>query len=491
MSCASEVRRLDAGDRLPSSRELVERHRVSPITVSRAIALLAQDGVVESRPGSGTYVSELSAPAAAVDHSWQTVALADRSVDISGVMQLSDSVEEGVLPLGAGYLHSSLQPTRALAAAFGHAARLPEVWDRPPAAGLRGLRAWFAASAAPGIDAHDVIITPGGQGAISAAFRALVPCGAPLLVESPTYQGAIAIARMAGIRHVPVPTDAEGIIPDLLAEAFSRTGAQALYIQPTYQNPTGAVLSPSRRSAVLGRRFGRWGIRDRGRLRPMAVVRASGTAAAPPRRSGGPGRLHHLAHEGRFAEPANRSVDSSRPGRRSTPIDTHRGRHVRAPDDSRGCARARERKRLESPPARPRPMRSLKRSHALASAVTAADAGQPARVDSTGRQCTCGWPSRRTSTTLEVALAARRNGVAVMPGRSFFSAEEAGSHLRLTFTGVPSEADLEEGVRRLVERCARARRRSEKRLALARLRDEAGIRPTLDVGRSRSSGSAW
>ena len=38
---------------------------------------------------------------------------------------------------------------------------------------------------------------------------------------------------------MPVPTDADGVIPELLAEAFSRTGAKAFYCQPTYQNPTG------------------------------------------------------------------------------------------------------------------------------------------------------------------------------------------------------------------------------------------------------------
>jgi DNA-binding transcriptional MocR family regulator len=444
-----EVQRLGAGDRLPSSRELVERHRVSPITVSRAIALLAQDGVVESRPGSGTYVSEPSAPAAAVDHSWQTVALADRSVDISGLMQLSDSVEEGVIPLGAGYLHSSLQPTRALAAAFGHAARLPEVWDRPPAAGLRGLRAWFAASAAPGLDAHDVIITPGGQGAISAAFRALVPSGAPLLVESPTYQGAIAIARMAGIRHVPVPTDAEGIIPDLLAEAFSRTGAQAIYIQPTYQNPTGAVLSPTRRSAVLAAASdaGAFVIED-----DYARWLSFGRRTPPPLLlDDQEGRVVYITSLTKVASPNLRIGALIARG----PV-ADRLRSIRIVDDMFVTRTIQEAAlELVSGNAWNRHLRDLarslaKRSHALASAVTEQmPASQLVSIPQGGNHLWVAIPENLDDA--QVALAARRNGVAVMPGRSFFSAEEAGSHLRLTFTGVPSEADLEEGVRRLVE----------------------------------------
>ena len=90
-----------------------------------------------------------------------------------------------------------------------------------------------------------MLITSGGQGALSAAFRALVPSGAPLLVESPTYPGALAAARAAGIRPVPVPTDQDGVIPEHLAEAFARTGAQALFCQPAYHNPPVPCSPPA------------------------------------------------------------------------------------------------------------------------------------------------------------------------------------------------------------------------------------------------------
>ena len=121
----------------------------------------------------------------------------------------------------------------------------------PRSPGLHGLRSWFARAASPDADAGDVLVTAGGQGAITAAFRALVPAGGPLLVESPTYPGALAVARAAGLRPVPVPADAFGVIPDLLADAFARTGALAFYCQPAYHNPAGTVLAGPRREAVL------------------------------------------------------------------------------------------------------------------------------------------------------------------------------------------------------------------------------------------------
>ncbi|WP_345711505.1 PLP-dependent aminotransferase family protein, partial [Kineococcus glutinatus] len=92
---------------------------------------------------------------------------------------------------------------------------------------------------------------PGGQAALSVVLRTLGSPGAPLLVEDPTYPGAVAAAQAAGMVPVPVPTDAEGVRADLLDDLLARTGATLAYLQPTYANPTGAVTSPQRRAAVL------------------------------------------------------------------------------------------------------------------------------------------------------------------------------------------------------------------------------------------------
>ena len=54
---------------------------------------------------------------------------------------------------------------------------------------------------------------PGGQAAISTVFRSLLPRGAPVLVESPTYFGVLAAARVAGLQLVPVPADQHGVRP--------------------------------------------------------------------------------------------------------------------------------------------------------------------------------------------------------------------------------------------------------------------------------------
>lgn len=238
------------GDALPSTRALVARHGVGPVTVSRAVARLAAEGVLVSEPGRGTYVAPPRAgrgdPA---DFGWQTVALADRAAGVEDLVELLTPAEPGTLVLSAGYLDATLQPTRLLADALARAARRPGAWHRPPLSGVPELRA--ALAGASGVDPNDVLVVPGGQAGISTVLRALVPAGSAVAVESPTYLGALVIARAAGLRPVPVPVDGDGLRPDLLAEALGRSGARLVYCQPAYANPTGVVTSAARRAEIL------------------------------------------------------------------------------------------------------------------------------------------------------------------------------------------------------------------------------------------------
>ncbi len=248
------MRRLAAvrspGDPLPSTRELVAAYRVSPVTVSRAVATLAGEGVLVTEPGRGTFVAlQRDAPAGPPDLGWQTVALAERVIDAGEAARLLALPEPGALVLNSGYLDAWLQPARALGDALARAGRRPGAWGRAPVSGIGELRTAMARLA--GADPADTLIVPGGQAGLSTAFRALTLPGSPVLVESPTYQGALAVSRAAGLRPVPVPTDADGVRPDLLDEAFALTGARVFYSQPTYANPTGSVLPPARRRAVL------------------------------------------------------------------------------------------------------------------------------------------------------------------------------------------------------------------------------------------------
>src|ERR1700722_4043033 len=89
-SLRAEVSRLAAGDRLTSSRDLVRRLGVSPVTGARAIGLLAAGGAGGAPPGSGTFVAPRRPPpdGSGADTAWQAIALGDRSVDARRVTDL-------------------------------------------------------------------------------------------------------------------------------------------------------------------------------------------------------------------------------------------------------------------------------------------------------------------------------------------------------------------------------------------------------------------
>src|ERR1700712_3333703 len=140
---------LPRGSRLPSVRELMARHRASPVTVQRALSRLAGEGLVVPRPGRGTFVAEKrGATEKAPDLGWQEVALADRPpLQASPLDALLALPPDGAIPLTGGYLHPDLQPVAALGAALGRAARRPEPWGRLAVEGLQPLREWFAREA--------------------------------------------------------------------------------------------------------------------------------------------------------------------------------------------------------------------------------------------------------------------------------------------------------------------------------------------------------
>ncbi len=243
---------LEPGTSLPSVRELSERYHVSPVTVTRAFKALSLEGRIQTRPGAGTFAAERASSAtSAIDTSWQSLTLGPRAPLGDEAALLLGQPRAELIPLGSGYPDERLQPTALLERATARAAKHPGAWGRASAAGLEDLRIWFVRELGGDFASQDALIAPGGQAAVACALRALVPPGETVLMESPTYFGALAVARSSGYTIAPVPIDQFGVRPDWLEQALQSSGAKVAYLQPTHQNPTGAILAPERRRAVL------------------------------------------------------------------------------------------------------------------------------------------------------------------------------------------------------------------------------------------------
>jgi DNA-binding transcriptional MocR family regulator len=431
------------GERLPSVRELMARHRAGPATVQRAIAELAARGLVEARPGRGTFVASREA-AVAADTSWQTVALGERAIDAEYLEDLIRPPEPGQLVLSAGYLPPDLQPVAALGAALGRAARRPGAWDRMPPPGLAPLRAHFASAVGGGATAGDVLICGGAQAALSGCLRALAAPGAPVLVEAPTYLGVLTSARAQGLRPVPVPTDADGVRPDLLADALAATGARLVYLQPVFANPHGVTLAASRRADVLAavRAAGAFLVED-------DAFRDTAVGPAPP-------PLFHDDPDGHVVHLRSLTKPSA-PGLRICAVVARgpaaaRLRDARIAEDLFVSGPLQEAAlELVGSPAWRTHLRRLRRvlkerRDACAAAVREYFGSRPGPLPGGGFNL---WvrldPGEDDRELVRRAAAA---GVLVFPGRAFFAAEPTAPFVRITYAAETPER-LAEGVRRL------------------------------------------
>ena len=246
-----------AGTQLPSTRQLVAQHSLSPVTVQKALRTLIAQGLIESRPGIGTFVR--SAPIARpYDYGWQTAALGIPRQKLPQVHASQRTLPNDFITLHSGYPDRELLPERLVKAAFSRVARSESVLQRTEPAGLPELQSWFAQELAeqtlPGLSAptaRDVIVLPGSQSGLGSIFRALVGEGHPMLIESPTYWGAILAAAQVGVSLIPIPAGPHGPDTHELDLAFERTGARAFYAHPNFANPTGVQWSPEVSERVL------------------------------------------------------------------------------------------------------------------------------------------------------------------------------------------------------------------------------------------------
>jgi len=421
-----------AGTKLPSVRELIRRHAVSPLTVQRIVAGLAREGLVEARPGSGTFVTPTPGPWP-VDVSWQTVALGSRPMPGETLSELTADIPPGMLSLATGYTDESLWPTSLLATATARAARRPEAWGRSPTQGHPALRTWFAGDAGGGARPDDVLVVAGGQAALSAAFRSLASPGDPVVLESPTYIGAIEAATLAGLRPVPVPVDANGLRTDLLDDALRSSGARLIYVQPRLANPTGSSLATDRRGELLeaARTAGAFVIED------DFARDLDGDRPAPPLFADDrDGHVLYVRSLTKSAAPALRiaAITARGPALR-------RLRNARLVDDFFVSSVLQEAAiGVVSATGWSRHLIRLRRAlgERMAAALAEIDRLDTIEVAVRSTRGFLHWVRLPTGLDdIDIAQRARGAGVPVSPGRSWFASEPEGAYLRLSVAATP------------------------------------------------------
>jgi 2-aminoadipate transaminase len=100
------------------------------------------------------------------------------------------------------------------------------------------------------VTADNILITSGSQQALDLIGRLFINRGDHIVVESPTYLGALQAWNAYGAQYITVPADEHGMDTDYLEEAL-RVGPKFIYVLPNFQNPSGSTLSLERRKRLI------------------------------------------------------------------------------------------------------------------------------------------------------------------------------------------------------------------------------------------------
>jgi 2-aminoadipate transaminase len=161
----------------------------------------------------------------------------------------------GIISLAGGLPSADTFPIDAIREATARVlAEAPrEAMQYAASEGYGPLRQWvvdyLAAHQGLHADAAQVLITNGSQQGLDLAAKVLIDTGARVLVETPTYLGAVQAFTPYEPVLEGVASDAEGPLPEALAAAAP--GARFAYVLPNFQNPRGHVYSEARRAALV------------------------------------------------------------------------------------------------------------------------------------------------------------------------------------------------------------------------------------------------
>ena len=112
-----------------------------------------------------------------------------------------------------------------------------------------GIRAFLKED---GIDCaeEEILPTEGSTQGMDLLLKTLIDPGDTVLVEDPTFLGALQAIRTYHANIVPVPSDEKGVIPEALEDAIRAHHPKLIYVIPTFQNPTGLTLTIERRKRI-------------------------------------------------------------------------------------------------------------------------------------------------------------------------------------------------------------------------------------------------
>jgi DNA-binding transcriptional MocR family regulator len=237
---------LTDGSLLPAERLLARQLSLSRSTVVAAYDLLRDEQLVDRRQGSGTRVRNVHSPQPRGSELGRMLRRP------SLVANVNDRPGEVIDLLGAYLLGTSglpavaWQDVEAEVTSLSHTSGYSPL-GYPP---LREAIARHLTLRGLATQPQQVLVTAGAQQAIHLGAWLYLQRGDRVLVENPTYPGALDVFTALGARVTGLPAGRNGVALDRLGELVEREAPRLMYLIPTYQNPTGGVLSQHGRRAL-------------------------------------------------------------------------------------------------------------------------------------------------------------------------------------------------------------------------------------------------
>jgi DNA-binding transcriptional MocR family regulator len=247
------------GDRLPSVRQASVSRGVSPSTVFEAYYLLEARGLIRARERSGYYVIAGARQTLPEPEISPGPAEESTAVDVSQLVFdiLESTKTREVVPFGSAFPSPLLFPLPRLARSMATSVQHMDPWstvdDITP--GNASLRRQIALRyLADGLHVHtdEIIITNGALEALNLCLRAVARPGDAVIIESPTFYGALQALEAQGLKAIQVPTHPrEGIDLGELAAVLERHKPSACWLMTNFQNPLGSLMSDEKKRALV------------------------------------------------------------------------------------------------------------------------------------------------------------------------------------------------------------------------------------------------
>ena len=236
---------LKSGERLPSTRMLAKDIQVSRNTVLTAFDMLVSEGLVDSIPGSGLYVSQVAG---------QLPISTPQLVDNFTSSLSAERIPAGAINFDSGIPALSLFPrgkwNREVSHAFLDAPISALGYDDPQGRPelRRALSIWLERARGVRCSPDQIIITSGAKQGLTLVAKCLLQPDSQVLLEDPSNANVRQIFSYHTEHLIPIPVDEEGIITDALPPDAE---PMLLFVTPSHQFPMGGVLSLERRLTLI------------------------------------------------------------------------------------------------------------------------------------------------------------------------------------------------------------------------------------------------